>query len=884
MKTRYLKKQLLQTKLILLAFFLSTFSLTAQEPNINNQIQDIPYVFEGIIENVEIYGGDKLGNKLPDNSTKKENGLDYFYQSDGSQAIGYSLVTVKLCKVYKGSDIENEERIYFLNGSTQLTVYKQDGQIRYMYFPASHSTEVIHLPTANGRKGVYFCKKDTKGHFSIFDHLIGIGFNDNYDRDKNMLGGKDQQIQYAIGLNKTFYSKEELNKFLSTIPTLNVNAKDKCVSTEKKSLNVSENHAEPLIKINYQENIENYSKWLAFTLERKSNKTANKGSKVAATNLSLQIANPRMVGADASPWFEFDVLVSSNTNTYFDNCLMRIQYNSTAFGFNVVANSNIQINRDPAFNSSTYTTPQTDVIDQTSNTIGIPFGTNFSASSWSRTQINTTPKILMSVRFKIQSCTQFANINFTDVSFTPMFSYYAGNANDNIVNGVNFDNTMYSGTVADKTCEPIISSFTNNVPAGANKILTVTGKYFGGSKGSGTVIFMNADLGNVYPPAVGPNSGGIQQYDVISWSHNEIKIKLPGIIDSVPDPFTSIEINPTPGSGKFKVRNRYGYTKESSTKINIPYSIFTYAEPFPVYRKIQVKLSGQDNNGYLVHLNPNVTATFPNAKVVIRRALKDWSCASGINWKLGNDTALVSSNDPICMINVGSFSALQKTLRKIEVCPEPGGNVYYQKSFDIEIKNPFSNPLFSWQVDTTGDLQTNKYDFYHGIAHELGHAHLLQHANDSLGDIMFWSAWNGFYPASQRKLVWVSSGAPYGADYVVDTLSANLSCTGKHIYVLPANCQQIIGVTENSKNEFNLEFYPNPSNIDQDLTIKFSFEGQKAIQFKIFDISGRLIQVTNLENIGSEEILLPTDDINAGIYLLQIIIDNKTETVKIIKQ
>lgn len=850
--------------------------------NINSQIQEIPYVFEGIIEKIELYAGDKSGNKLPESTIKKENGIDYFFQQDGSPAIGYSIATIKLCKAYKGASIISEEKLYILTSSEQLTIYKQDGQTRHMYIPSSHSTDVLYLPATIGRRSIFFCKKNEKGYLTIYNYLTGIGFNDNYISDKNTLGGNEKQIEYAMGFNKTFYSQDELNTFLSSIPTLIQNPKDKCALVEKKSLIVSEN--EEVVKINYQQNLENYNKWLNFTLERKNNPKSNKTSKVATTDLTLGIANPRMVGTSIAPWFEFDVLVSANTTTYFDNCLMRIQYNTSAFGSNVVAGSNILITRAAAFNNPTYTNPQADVIDQTTNTIGMPFGTDFIASSWSRTIINSTPKIMLTVRFKIQSCSQFANINFADISFTPMFSYYTINATDNIVAGINFGNTLYNGTVTDKTCEPLITSFTNNVPAGANKILTINGKYFGAYKGTGTVIFMNADKGNVYPPSWGPNSGGIQQYDVISWNHDEIKIKLPSVIDSVPDPMTSTELLPIPGSGKFKLRNQFGYIKESSTKLTIPFAIFGYAEPFPIYRKIQVKLSGQDYNGYIVHLNPNVTSTFPNAKAVIRKAMKDWSCATGINWRLGNDTTLSSAMDATSMINIGSFSALQRTINKINICPDVTGNVYYLKSFDIEIKNPFSNPIYSWQVDTTGDLQANKYDFYHGIAHELGHALLLQHANDSLGDIMFWSAWNGFYPASQRKLVWVSSGAQYGGDYVVDSLSSNLTCTGKHIYNLPANCTGVIGVKENANNQFNITLFPNPSIIGESITIKLAFDTEKSIQFKWYDVSGKLIQFTDKEKVSSEDIILSTENINAGIYLLQIIIDGKIQSVKIIKQ
>lgn len=871
-------KKLLKTTILILMGILSVFKLEAQEKSINNQIQVIPYVFEGVIEKVEIYAGDKKGNKVSESATKLEDGVEYYIQPDGNRAIGFSITTIKLCKVYKGSDIENQEKIYLITSSPDLMVYKQDGQLRYMNFHNAHSTEVVYMPSSVGSRNIFFCNKNENNHLTIYNKDLSISFNNNFTEQTTGVTKSNTPVEFASGFGKVFYSKTELNVFLSSIPTINVNAKDKCVLLQKKSLNVLENVEEPIIKINYEQNLENYSKWLQFTLDRKNNTASNKTSKVAATDLTLEIANARMVGADAAPWFEFDVLVSANTTTYFDNCLMRIQYNTSAFNSNVVANSNIQITRAPAFNNSTYTTPQTDVIDQTSNTIGLPFGTNFSASTWSRTQINSTPQVMLSVRFKIQSCNQFANINYTDVSFTPMFSYYAANANDNIVNGVNFDNTSYNGSVTDKTCIPIINGFNNYVPAGTNQILTITGKYFGLGKGAGTVIFKDANLGTVYPALGGANNGGIQQYDVVSWTHDEIQIKIPGTIDS------SSVLPPIPGSGKFKVKTRYSQTVESSSALSIPYAVFSYADILPSYRKVPMQLSGLNNNGYVVHLHPNVVSTFPDAKAVIRKAMKDWNCVSSINWKIGSDTAIASSNDGLCMINVGSFSALQRTVRTPGVCPLPSGNVYYLKSFDIEIKNPFSNPAYSWQVDTVGSLASNKYDFYHAIAHELGHAHLLEHANDTLGDVMFWSAWNGPYPAAQRKTVAGSSGAPSGGLYVTTNLSGNLTCAGNQILLPPTNCTgAAIGVKEIS-NPLSVSIFPNPSAPNQDLIIKLDLQNENIVHFQMFDITGKLLKVSQSDKAKTIEHVFSTEGIEAGIYLLKINLGNQQQTVKIIKQ
>jgi spore coat protein U-like protein len=74
---------------------------------------------------------------------------------------------------------------------------------------------------------------------------------------------------------------------------------------------------------------------------------------------------------------------------------MRIKYNTSAFGSSVVANGNIQITRATPFNTISYNDPQVDVIDQTSNTIGLPFGSNYSATTWARQQSTSTPIVML---------------------------------------------------------------------------------------------------------------------------------------------------------------------------------------------------------------------------------------------------------------------------------------------------------------------------------------------------------------------------------------------------------------------------------------------------------------------------------------------------------
>jgi len=89
--------------IMLFGLFVLTTGVFAQSSKeietLNKKIQNIPYVFQGEIIDVEIYPGDKEGNRIPNEEAVWDSGAGEFYQSDGSYAIGYSSAKFKVCKV-----------------------------------------------------------------------------------------------------------------------------------------------------------------------------------------------------------------------------------------------------------------------------------------------------------------------------------------------------------------------------------------------------------------------------------------------------------------------------------------------------------------------------------------------------------------------------------------------------------------------------------------------------------------------------------------------------------------------------------------------------------------------------------------------------------------
>lgn len=856
--------------------------LYAQSTDATNHLlydlPNIPYVFQGEITSVRVYAGDTEGKELPPG---------VFHLSNGSNAIAYSAATVQVCKILRGGSNIVHGTIEVITTNPDIILYPDkdvngNDIVGYANFPtAMHGG--IKAPfishTAIGAKGIFFCNESTFAptSFSYDNSLrlqqtsVGIMFN------KNWVDIPEEPLAYAWGLGKIFYSNEEVNSFISALENIDNNALNLCQETQENDID----ETEPTIS--YQQHLDNHKAWMDFKQSFQPQVNPNRDANAVALELSLE--NPYLSGTATLKYLEFDVMVyASDNTTYFDNCLIRLQYSGSAFGTDVVANNNITITRGPLFNNSTYTDPNVDMIDQSSTVVGIPMGTDFTQSSWNRTALTIFPIQLMHIKMEIQNCNQLMGINFTDVSFTPMFSYYSTTATADIIDATAYDLTNYYNQINDASCVPIITSFTDYVPAGTGSLITITGNYFGQHPGAlGTVRFKNADTGNLYPPLTGSKQGGTEDYDTISWTDDEIVIKIPGIIFDVPDPLNpSTYLDPIPGSGKFQVINFTNFKTESPYALTIPYAVFQGVETFPIYRKVSAQLSDKNAaGGYTLHCNPNFEADFPGGRNAVRKAMRDWSCATGINWVLGNDTSLTQASDSICVISSASLGSgvLQVTNKQIVFCPGSNPRQYYLLSFDIRISD-----AFSWDTDTVGNIGFGNYDFYHAISHELGHGHLLSHINDSLTNLMWWYGEPGPILEINRKRVWNSYSAIAGGQWVTSNLISGIAtCTPVHVlnYPSPMSCLGI-GIEENSGG-FQVNTFPNPTS-DGNVTIQFTLTNEANVRYILYNNLGQALRyTTDVQVVGTIKENLYIGDLASGTYFIQIVINDEPHAVKVIK-
>lgn len=860
----------------LLVCLFSGIALNAQSLQIPD-ISTIPYIFQGEITSVRVFAGDAEGNELPQGT---------YHLTDGSGAIAYSVATVRICKILRGSDKIVHGTIQVITTNPDVVLYPaKDANgndiTGYAYFPSvSHGgfkSPFIHTNTV-GTKAIFFAA-DSKVQNSngLYDNALtiepttfGIIFN------KNWVQIEQEPLAFAWGFGKVFYSEQEVINFITQLNNIDISSVNLCEETF-----TNEETTEP--GITYQQRLDNYQTWIDF--KQSFQPQINPNRDVNAVALELELANPFLSGNATTKYLEFDILVyASDNTTYFDNCLIRLAYGGGAFGTNVVANNNITITRGPLYNNATYTDPNTDMIDQTPTVVGIPMGSDFNQSSWNRTAVTIFPEVLMHIKMEIQNCNQLMGINFTDISFTPIFSFYTTTATADIFDAVSYDLTNYYGQINDASCVPIITSFTDYVPAGTGSLITITGNYFGQHPGTlGTVRFKNADAGNVYPPLTGSKQGGTEDYDTVSWSDDEIVIRIPGVIGDVPDPGNpSTNIDPIPGSGKFQVINFTNFKTESPYALTIPYAVFEGIESFPIYRKVHAQLTDKNNaGGYTVHCNPNLESNFPGGRDAVRKAMRDWSCATGINWTLGGDTALGQASDSICVVSVATLNpgVLQVTNRQIVFCPSSNPREYYLLSFDIRISDNYS-----WETDTIGSIPFGVYDFYHAVAHELGHAHLLSHINDSLTNLMWWNAGSGPIAEISRKRVWNSYTAMDGGQWVTSNLISGIAlCTPVHVlsYPSPASCLGI-GIEE-ADGGFQITTFPNPTSADY-ITIQFTLTNPANIRYILYNKLGQVLKLTTgIPIVGTIKENLYIGDLASGTYFIQVMINDEPFAIKLIK-
>ena len=452
---------------------------------------------------------------------------------------------------------------------------------------------------------------------------------------------------------------------------------------KKKSPDVNENSNS--IDLNaYARNINNYNNHIAFYTNKYNVNSNKKTSNILSNDLILSTGNEIVTSIGTDRFLEFDVFAKANVSgIYFDNCLLRLQYNTTAFGSNMMATGSATITKGASFNSSTYIDPNTNFIDQTSNTLGIPFGSDYTQTTFNRTVLTTTNKILLHMKFKIKNCGQTTDLLFVDVSTTSNLSFYTTTANAPIAAANGFDNTTYISPPTNLLCSVIVDDFNTPINGGVGDIFTITGSNFGVTRGNGKVRFRNANAANF------PFLDGLDNNDYISWTNTEIKIKFPSI--------STINLSPNnAGSGAFIVKNNLGdsvvaFYNASFQNLDVRYSITNNTLGS---ERLRLHLKNANGlGGYTIRLDTSIS-NYPDRKGCVIKAIKDWRCLSAVNLVLGTDVNNPTpSNDgitTIAFIPTIPDGSIANALTQYQTCGSGTTATAAIPDFDIRVSREYN--------------------------------------------------------------------------------------------------------------------------------------------------------------------------------------------------
>lgn len=824
-----IKPEIMKNLFTFLFFFVAVNILNAQEIPINfvNRINEVNFIFEG-----------KVIHSKP-------------YYAHNGQYI-YTSNTVELTKILKGD----------LKCGT-IEIITKGGEIDDKKLEVSHSLELL-----KGSSGIFLCS-ETNRPLSIVDFYpetnpekLEATFETQsfirYWWDGHHINAADIWQNYdSLAL---VYNVTEVISGLSFI--------DCEAKISHTYVNVSIDNTEEDFPVYSKEDFDELINYAEFKRNNYTREDISKSNSEIFYNLSNLI-----ITGTTQKYLEFDVTVKDNLGTKFlDQSAIRLEYNPSAFGNNIVANNNIIVTRG-TLNADTncYSAPIPS--DVNSNTILIPaLETVFSQC---KAPILQTPQSIMHIKMKIQTCDIPNNIALVDTAtfFGPSliinYSAYAEFPADTFQ--TYYDELEHNQIKSVSACKVTITDFyPKEVAGGIKDTLTIKGFQFGTTKGNGNLYFKNANDG-------GLTEVFLDSLDYILWSDTLIKIHVPSF-DSAFVSGTAYTGLPA-GSGFFRVVNNVGETDSSNTELKIKFSVANNAQ-----KKAFLISPLEDFDRKITFHCSHEVANYDGGKMkaVIKKALKDWECLTGIDWELGVDTLYndsIAKDDGICIITFADLNsnALASTQRWTGACPvQDNPAVYYE--VDIEIDT--NNLIFIDSISTS--IPPNYSDFYTVILHELGHAHNLKHVNGQ-NNIMYYGLYDGEIKRDLENDYSCDEGGNWVIDFSTDTIYNYIEMCGvKTINANPNTpCSHLSVETIDGTND-NILIYPNPftGNVNIEIT---SFNTSTSI-IHLLDLNGKeILRKEYFVHQGINTIPIQTIGLKNGIYLITILKDNKLTSHKLIK-
>ena len=274
----------------------------------------------------------------------------------------------------------------------------------------------------------------------------------------------------------------------------------------------------------------------------------------------------------------------------------------------------------------------------------------------------------------------------------------------------------------------ITSYSPNEISAGNDAVLTITGNGFGNTNGE--ILFKDS------------NQGGLATVNalnsaIVSWSDTEIKVKVPG--DAGTGPF---QVKPTAG-GTFvqagliithayaTVRTNSNVAEETEFYVH---HVATDTNGTGLARNINI------NGNYEFNFNTDFAAN-TEAKNTFASLFDDLVCNTGINFELSTRSvgANTEASDNNNIVSFGSSSS-NTALATCYQWFGGYGTFWFFSEMDIIV-----NETVTWNYSMSNETQSTEYDFHNVLYHELGHAAGMGHVVDGT-KLMHYSVGRGEIP------------------------------------------------------------------------------------------------------------------------------------------
>jgi len=360
------------------------------------------------------------------------------------------------------------------------------------------------------------------------------------------------------------------------------------------------------------------------------------------------------------------------------------------------------------------------------------------------------------------------------------------------------------------------------------------------------------------------------------------------------------------GSGKVGVENTNDSTV-SSQSVFIPWSwrqTVTEQNPLIISPKDRHRIYLSNPNGtggYTLELDTSLQS-HPEYEAAIRKAARDWTCATGVNWNItagytGID-ALPSqtyAHDNVNLIKVRPYGAqtnnrVAQTHPKLNLCYQshsgqpPLGSL---EGVDWVFAWPVLNRTMLFDTTGTATKDVGEMDLYHIALHELGHALGFLHVNrqnDAMwyndrvneqllphqrGQIMSWHANAGIHIVNSSEVVaWTN----------------NCIALPHHVSNLTADCTSWGGLSiENTapNGPLQLSAFPNPTSGQFILRYTPNVEPSTIL---VQTVTG---QVLKNRTVKASTTCAETFDLNglsSSIYLVTVTTDSAIQTLRVAVQ